>query len=110
MLEVMLKTFVKNLVSFGVPLWHGGLRISCCHSCGLLVRCCGVGSIPGLGTFACHRSGQHTSKEQKNERKKGKEISGIPVVGQWVKNPTAVLEVAVDARMHRFNIWPGTVG
>ena len=34
-----------NSLITGVPLWLSGLRL--CY-------CCGSGSIPGLGTFACH--------------------------------------------------------
>ena len=37
--------------SSGAPCWHRRLRIRRCH-------CCGSGSIPGLGTSACHGPGQ----------------------------------------------------
>ena len=31
------------------PVWHGGLRIWCCHSCSISCNC-GLDLIPGLGT------------------------------------------------------------
>ena len=38
----------------GVLLWCSGLRIQCCH-CN---SCCGICSIPGLGTSACSGCGK----------------------------------------------------
>ena len=44
-------------------LWRlSGLRIQHCH-------CCGMGSIPGLGTFACCR---HSPKEKKKFDENGR--------------------------------------
>ena len=36
--------------------WCSGLRIQHCH-------CCGLGSIPGLGSTTCHR---HSQEEQRS--------------------------------------------
>ena len=47
-----------------VPLWLSGLRIWHCHYSGS-DHCCGVGLIPGLGTFACHGHGQKKKKLNK---------------------------------------------
>ena len=47
---------LSNIVP-GVPLWHSGLRIWCCH-CSSLGHCCGAGSIPGPGTSICYGCGQ----------------------------------------------------
>jgi len=44
--------------------WSGELRIWCCHCCGSGCSC-GMGSIPGLGTFICwgpKKKGKHTFK------------------------------------------------
>ena len=43
---------IKSFKVEGVPVWLSGLRIWCCHHSGLS-HCCGVGSIPDLGTSAC---------------------------------------------------------
>ena len=45
----------------GVPLWCSRLRIPPCH-CSCSGCCYGAGSIPGLGTFTCHRPGQKRKK------------------------------------------------
>ena len=46
-------------------LWGRGLRIQCCH-CSSSGCCCGMGSIPGLGTSACHG---YSQKERKRKEK-----------------------------------------
>ena len=46
-----------NWNSNGVLLWLSGLRIWHCH-CSSSGCCCGVGSIPSLGTSPSHRHGQ----------------------------------------------------
>ena len=46
-------------------LWHRGLRIQHCLSCGTGGNC-SVGSIPGLGTSMCSGHGQK-KKQKKNE-------------------------------------------
>ena len=46
-----------------IPWWLRGLRIWHCHCYGL-GHCCGVGSIPGLGTSACHGCGQNKNKKR----------------------------------------------
>ena len=38
----------------GFPLWISGLTIQCCQ-CSGSGCCCGMGSIPGVGTSTCHR-------------------------------------------------------
>ena len=35
--------FINKIAGIRFPWWHSGLRIWCCH-------CCGLGSTPGLGT------------------------------------------------------------
>ena len=45
---------------FGVPLWLSGLRTRPRHCCGSGC-CCGVGSIPGLGTSTYPRCSQKTN-------------------------------------------------
>ena len=65
-----------------LTLWHSGLRIQHCH-CNSLGCCCGMGSVPGLGTSACLRHGQ---------KKKGKKrlqrnifiILNSYILGNWV--------------------------
>ena len=59
---------------YGVPLWLGGLKIWCCHSCGSGYSC-GIGSIPGPGTSACSRQGQ---KKQKQTNKKTESLCCTP--------------------------------
>ena len=44
-----------------VPLWRSKLRIWHCH-CSGSGQCCGVGSIPGLGTSTYSRHGQNFLK------------------------------------------------
>ena len=56
-----------------VPWWLSGLKIWCCHYCGC-GYCCGMGSIPGLGTSACHRF----SKKKKKKKKLKDKIKRIP--------------------------------
>jgi len=48
----------KKKISFGVLLWHSRLRIRCCY-CNSLGRCCGLSSVPGLGTSTCHQHSQN---------------------------------------------------
>ena len=48
-------------LSCGVPWWVSRLRIQHCH-------CCGMGSVPGLGT-----SVGHGCSKKKKERKRKKE-------------------------------------
>ena len=55
----MLRSVSKNRC-LGLLLWCSRLRIRRCH-------CCGVGSIPGLGTSACQGCGQKIEKK-KNRR------------------------------------------
>ena len=45
----------------GVPWWCHGLRIQCCH-------CYCMGSIPGPGTFPCHRGSQTNKQTNKNKK------------------------------------------
>ena len=47
---------IKSCIA-GVPWWTSGLRIWHCHCCSL-DHCYGLGSIPSLGTFACHGRSQ----------------------------------------------------
>ena len=47
------KGTIQN-IGIGVPWWLSRLRIWHCHCCGSGC-CCGVGLIPDLGTFSCHR-------------------------------------------------------
>ena len=49
-------TFLKECITAGVPWWHNRLRILYCH-CSGVCHYCGMGSIPGLGTFTCCRLG-----------------------------------------------------
>ena len=48
---------LKKPILLGVLLWSSRLRVQCCH-CRGLGRCCGRGSIPGLGTFTGCQQGQ----------------------------------------------------
>ena len=45
-------------------LWVKELVVSC--HCSGLGSCCGVGPIPGLGTFTCHGRGQRTWSQETN--------------------------------------------
>ena len=45
-------------------MWHSRLRIQCFH-------CCGVGSVPGLGTSTCLRGRREQRKEGEKERREG---------------------------------------
>ena len=47
----------------GILSWGSRLRIQQCH-CSSLGHCCGVGSIPGLGTCTWHRGSQKKKKNQ----------------------------------------------
>ena len=47
--------------------------------CSSLGWCCGAGSIPSLGTSACHGCSQ-------------KEKKGVPIVAQWLTNLTSIHE------------------
>ena len=49
--------------SLGSSLLAQQLRILHCH-CSSSGRCCGAGSIPGPGTFACHEHGQKKKKKK----------------------------------------------
>ena len=51
----------SSLDSLGVPTWLSMFRIQHCHCC-TFGYSCGTGSIPGLGTFTCHRWGQKKKK------------------------------------------------
>ena len=53
----------KNEI-FEVLLWWSRLRIQHCH-CSSLGHCRGLGSIPGPGTFKCHRHSQKKKKKRK---------------------------------------------
>ena len=55
-----------------VPWWLSRLRIWHCHCCDS-GHCCGVGSIPYLGTSACHGHGQ---------KEKIRQNPGVPVMPQ----------------------------
>ena len=48
----------QNVPSPGVSMWLSGLRIQCCHCCGLSY-CCGVGLNPGPGISTCHGCSQN---------------------------------------------------
>ena len=52
-------------IGWGAPRWLSRLRIQHCH-CSGSGHCCGVGSIPGLGTFRC--CGHDQKKEKKNPK------------------------------------------
>ena len=51
----------------GVPCWSSGLRIQHCHSSSL-GRCCGVVSIPGLGTSIFLYAVGTAKKKKKKKR------------------------------------------
>ena len=53
------KKVFKSKQDLGIPWWLSGLRIQCCH-------CYGIGSIPGLGTFAWCGHGQKTQKSKRD--------------------------------------------
>jgi len=53
----------------GVPCWLSGLRIWCCHCCGL-GSWYGTGLIPVLGTSTCHGHGQKSTFLTFKKRKK----------------------------------------
>ena len=53
----------------GVLMWHGRLRILCCHCSGL--GCCyGMGSITGPGTCTCSRYSQKQTTPLQIKKKK----------------------------------------
>ena len=54
----------------GVPWWLSRIRAWHYHCCGLGQRC-GMGSLPGPGTSACHKHGQKWKQKQKRKRKSG---------------------------------------
>ena len=60
--------FFKKDKKKGVPSYCWRLRIQRFHwsSSG---HCCGVGLIPGLGTFTCPRPGQKKKKKRNKEKK-----------------------------------------
>ena len=60
--------------NFGVLVWLSGLRIWCCHYCGM-------GLIPGPGTFTCHRCSQ-----ENKQTKMGNFIQGLYKLS-WVEFP-----------------------
>lgn len=45
-----IKNIIHSLVAWQLRLYH-------CHGCGSS-QCCVVGSIPGLGSFSCHKYSQ----------------------------------------------------
>ena len=49
------------------------LRIQRCHSSSL-GSYCGLGLIPGLGTFSCHGLGQKKKKKKKRKKEKEKAL------------------------------------
>ena len=64
----------------GVPLWCSGLRIQHCQ-CSGLGCCCGISSIPGLGTSRCLRLGQKTnSKKQTKNHQTCKQTRMWPIL------------------------------
>ena len=77
----------------GILLWCGGLRIQCGHYSSL-GHCCGIGSIPGLGTSTCC-----THVERKEGRRDGGRERG-PAVVQRIGSILGALEC-------RFYPWPG---
>ena len=54
----------------GVPLWHSGSKTQHSH-CGGSGCCCGMGSIPGLGTSLCLRCSQKKKKGKKKSKLHG---------------------------------------
>ena len=70
--KLSLNRFKKNIV--GVPLWHRGLKLQCCH-CSSLGCCCGVGLIPGPGTSICGGCGQKKKKKKKERKERNYENS-----------------------------------
>ena len=77
------------------------------HCCGSGYNC-GVGSIPGTGTSACHRCNNNDKKEFLRQAKTKRTQQyytyakinierspwGVPVMAQWLTNPTRDHEVA----------------
>ena len=45
----------------GVPWWHSGLRIHCCH-------CCGTGSIPGIVEKKKKEKGKEGGRESEKQQ------------------------------------------
>ena len=62
--------------NLGVPMSLSGLRIQCCH-------CCGMSLSPGLRISTCHMCGQ---KERERERRERKPNFGhvVPDKSYWV--------------------------
>ena len=52
----------QDKTTIGVPLWHSGLRIQCCHCSGL--GCYGL--ITGWRTSACHRCRKKSEQTNRN--------------------------------------------
>ena len=49
-------------------------------------HCCGSGLISGLGTSMCHGRGKKRIKSFLQN------LTGVPIVAQWVTNPTSIHE------------------
>ena len=61
-------------------MWHSGLRIRRGCSCGTS-RNCGLGSIPGLGTFTSCGCGQKKKKKKKKKKARWKpQVFCIPAL------------------------------
>ena len=84
--------FFKDMIRV-VPMWFSRLRIWHCH-CSGSGCCCGVGSIPGPGIYACHTCDQKErdrkgKKEGKKERKEGNDFGEMKSlkIGEYKENP-----------------------
>ena len=62
-------------------------------------HCCGLGSIPGLGTEIPYQAAAHHGQEGRKEERKWEfktslkvAVSGVPVMAQQLGNPTSILE------------------
>ena len=87
----LLKNFTKG-VGLRVPWWLSELRAWCCHCCSS-GQYCGLGSIPGLGTTACHRCSQK-KKEKRKEKKKKRNGSRAVISNGGILPPSGYLAMS----------------
>ena len=68
-------------IKFGIPLWHSGLSIPCCH-CRSQGYCCGIGSIPGPATHACYECDQKKKKINRQKLSMVLELRIVVTLGE----------------------------
>ena len=69
------------------------LRIQHCLSCSV-GHSCSSNLTPGQGTFICHRCSHKKTKRKEDKDVYKTQLYGVPVVAQWLMNPTGNHRVA----------------